>query len=169
MDDEYAAQPYKCPCQSICRSFCECANCDAHKLYSVSTDVEEAVKEIFERKILIEILVQSRSNLKVEGVLCDRYLTSSWGWRGVVDKVFAVLETAYETLDRLNMQFAGDHFESDIAGGQGYHSYNHSSDYDGGFFWDGCSWDVSSWDRVERDRCCRWWRVRFVLFSNSIW
>jgi hypothetical protein len=41
--------------------------------------VEEAVKEVFEGKKLIETLLQSQSYLKAEDVLCDRYLTSSWG------------------------------------------------------------------------------------------
>ena len=163
------APPYNCRCRSLCGSFCECSDGDARKLYSVTTDVEEAVKEVFQGKKFVETLLQSRSDHKAEGVLCDLYLTSSWGWRGVVDKPFAVLETAFETLDRLDMQFADDHFESDIRGGQGYYMYGPKFSFDIDFSWDDCSsWDVSSWELVERDTCQTWWHVRLGLLSNSI-
>jgi len=165
-----APVPYNCRCRSLCGSVCECSDCDARKLYSVTTDVEEAVKEVLQGKEFIEKLLQSRSDHKAQGVLCDLYLTSSWGWRGLADKPFAALEAAFETLDRFDMQFADDHFESDIGGSQGYYNYGGIFSYDMDFSWDdyeGSSWDVSSWDRV--DRCQTWGMVRFGLFSDSIY
>lgn len=156
--EEYAAPPYNCRCHSICKSSCDCAEC--LKLFRACTDVEEAVKEVFEGKILVETLLQSQSDLKTGDVLCDLYLTSSWGWRGVIDEPFVVLETVYETLDRLDMQFADHHFESDIDSAA-YNRYYYSPS----FF----DIDMSSWDQLDRDSCCTWWHVSFGLFSNSIW
>jgi len=147
--EEYAAPPHNCRCHSICQSFCECADC--RTLFWVWTDVEEAVKEVFEGKKLIETLLQSQSYLKAEDVLCDRYLTSSWGWRGVIDKPFVVLKTVYETLDRLDMQFADDHFESHIDSGSSNRYYCSPSSFD---------FDMSSWDQLDADPCCTWWHVR---------
>jgi len=73
----FAGPRYYCHCHSICKSSCECADC--LKLFRGWTDVEEALKEVFEGKKMVETLLQCRSNLKVEGVLCDHYLSSSWG------------------------------------------------------------------------------------------
>ncbi len=119
--------------------------------------MEEALKEVFEWKKKIETLLQSRSNLKVEGVFCNHYLTSSWGWTGVVDKPFVVLETVYETLDRLDMQFADDHFESHIDSDASNNYYFSPSPF---------NFDVSSWDQLDSDTYSTWGQVRFVMFSN---
>jgi hypothetical protein len=145
--EEYAAPLHNCRCHPICQFF-DCLN-----LFRVCTDVEEAVKEVFEGKKLIETLLQSQrqSYLKAEDVLCDRYLTSSWGWRGVIDKPFVVLKTVYETLDRLDMQFADDHFESHIYSGSSNRYYCSPSSFD---------FDMSSWDQLDTDPCCTWWHVR---------
>jgi hypothetical protein len=119
--------------------------------------VEEALKEVFEGKKMVETLLQSQSNLKVEGLLCNHYLTSSWGWRGVVDKPLVVLETLYETLDRLDQQFADGHFESHINSGA-----NNSYYFTPSLF----NFDVSSWDQLERDPYSTWSQVRLGMFLN---
>ena len=104
---------------------------------------------------MVETLLQSQSNLKVEGLLYNHYLTSSWGWRGVVDKPFVVLETVYETLDRLDMQFADDHFESHIDLKTSNHYYFSPSPV---------NFDVSSWDQLNSDTYSIWGQVRFEMF-----
>jgi hypothetical protein len=119
--------------------------------------VEEALKEVFEGKKMVETLLQSQSNLKVEGVLCNHYLTSSWGWKGLVDKPFVVLETVYEILDRLDMQFADNHFESHIDSVASNSYYYSPSSFE---------FDMSSWDQLESDTYSTWGLVRFVMFSN---
>ncbi len=83
---EVNAPPYNCCCHSICKSSCECVDCG--KLLNAWSDVEEAVKEVFETKKMLEMLLLSRGDLKAESVFLDHYLTSSWGWRGVLDEPF---------------------------------------------------------------------------------
>jgi hypothetical protein len=122
--------------------------------------VQEAVKEVFEMKKMVATLLQSRCDVKAKSVFLDHYLTSSWGWRRVLDEPFNVLETLSEILDRLDMQFADDHFESDIYTVK-YHSHYYSpSNFD---------FDISSWDQLDRDPCCVWYHVRFGMFYNSMW
>jgi hypothetical protein len=155
---EVNAPPYNCCCHSICKSSCECVDCG--KLLNAWSDVEEAVKEVFETKKMLEMLLLSRGDLKAESVFLDHYLTSSWGWRGVLDEPFNVLETLSEILDRLDMQFADDHFESDIDSVKYHRHYHSPSHFD---------FDISSWDQLDGDPCCVWYHVRFGMFYNSMW
>jgi len=122
--------------------------------------VQEAVKEVFEMKKMVTTLLQSCGDVKAESVFSDHYLISSWGWKGVLEEPFVVLENLSEILDRLEMQLTDDHFESDIDSVK-----QNRYDYSPSHF----NCDISSWDQLDRDPCCVWYHVRFTMFYNSMW